>query len=1047
MNQLRGQLLSSVCLCLALISLRKARADFNPVPLASSSFNYDIVVERTAPSPIGRATTASMDAGTNNTDASWYEIGFNTAAPTTGLPAAGSTFASAAAANHQYTMAPNYTTNNAMLIDGIVTNGTWTVTTPVAYTNLSFLTSGGHNGRTIAVLIHHQDGTTERSTFSSPDWFNGTSPAVTANGRVNVQTFLLDSVSSGNPRLYSRDISVINTTSPIISIDFTNASPAGGNVGIFAVSGTTPSSPNWTPIAVTGYNADMIVEAGAPQPIALATATTATMANGIANNGTTWFEAGYDPFLPTNGLPATNSTITSANQPDHHYKLPPSYTANDAAVLDATIPNANLIPVTPTSFSALSFLASSANGGTPINFSIQHLDGSTESGTFSVPDWFNNSPVAYNANGRILLDNRALTNENATPLNPRLYEPQVALNNTVSPVTNVALTYAGGGVSRAAFFAMSGSAGAVPPIIGSSPQSIIAYEGPDQIFSATIAGGTPPLLYHWQKGTNGVFANLTDGGNISGATTTNLTVSGTGLSDSADYRLVVSNVVGAVNSGVATLLVLSSLQDVTAPGDPITAVGGTSPVNEAVAHAIDNDTAKYLNFGGGTTPFSGTAGFVVTPSSGRSVVSVMRIYTANDFPDRDPADYLLEGSNDGGNTFAPIASGNLALPTERNDPGSPPNPLVEPMQQVSFSNKVSYTSYRLTFSHVKNPAGANSCQIGEVELLGTSISLSISVSPTFVNLYPGPGQTAQFTASVVPVDPSTTYQWQKSSGASYVSLVDNANISGSTTAVLMINNVSFNDAANYILVVSNSATIGSSSPSLLNVLSTLNDVTAPSDPITIFNGSSPAGEVVAHALDNVTDKYLNYGTSGTQLAPFVGPAGFIVTPAVGGTLVTGVRIYTANDAPERDPAGFKLEGSNDGGAIYSLITSNALTLPPDRNAAGSALDPLSEPNQEVRFNNAKLYTTYRFSVDHVKSDSAANSMQVADVELLGAVVPVLSIDRSGGSFTISSTLAGHLQSTTNIGNPVWLDAGAISGSVTITPLPGEPRKFYRVVVP
>jgi hypothetical protein len=621
----------------------------------------------------------------------------------------------------------------------------------------------------------------------------------------------------------------------------------------------------------------------------------------------------------------------------------------------------------------------------------------------------------------------------------------VALNNTVSPVTNVGLSYAGGGISRAAFFALSGSAGAVPPIIGSSPQSIIAYEGPNQTFSATISGGTPPLSYRWQKGTNGVYANLTDGGNISGATTTNLTVSGTSLADSADYRLVVSNVVGAVNSGVATLLVLSSLPDVTAPGDPITAVGGTSPANEGVTHAIDNDTAKYLNFGGGTTPFSGIAGFVVTPSSGRSVLSVMRIYTANDFPERDPADYLLEGSNDGGSSFTAIASGNLSLPNERNAAGSPPDPLTEPMQQVGFSNKFSYTTYRLTFSHVKNPAGANSCQIGEIELLGTSVNLSIDVTPTYTNVYPGGA--AQLTGNVSPVDPSTAYQWKKSVGGGYISLVDNATISGSTTATLTINNVSFSDAANYILVVSNSTTIGSSSPALLNVLSTLNDVTAPSDPITIFNGSSAAAEGVAHALDNVTDKYLNYGTSGTQLAPFVGPVGFVVTPALGSTLVTGVRIYTANDAPERDPIEFKLEGSNDGGATYSMITSNLLTLPPDRNAAGSALDPLSQPNQEVRFSNSKLYKTYRLSVDHVKNDSAANSMQFADAELLGSVVPVLSVDRSGSGFTITSTIAGHLQTTTNIGNPVWLDAGPISGSVTITPLPGEPRKFYRVAVP
>jgi hypothetical protein len=341
---------------------------------------------------------------------------------------------------------------------------------------------------------------------------------------------------------------------------------------------------------------------------------------------------------------------------------------------------------------------------------------------------------------------------------------------------------------------VSGSAGAVPPIISSSPQSIIAYEGPDQNFSATISGGTLPLSYRWQKGTNGVYANLTDGGNISGALTTSLTVSGTTLSDSADYRLVVSNIVGAVNSGVATLLVLSSLPDVTTAGDPITAVGGTSPVNEGVEHAIDNDTAKYLNFGGGTTPFSGTAGFVVTPSSGRSVVSVMRIYTANDFPDRDPVDYLLEGSNDG-TSFAAIASGNLSLPNERNPAGSPLDPLTEPMQQVSFSNKVSYTAYRLTFSHVKNPAGANSCQIGEVELLGTSANLSISVSPTFVNVYPGRRCSIHSQRRLSIPRPFTNgkvhRRWLRLAGRQrqYFRLHH---------CYADINNVSFNDAANYI---------------------------------------------------------------------------------------------------------------------------------------------------------------------------------------------------------------------------------------------------------
>src|SRR3982750_4809323 len=141
MNKAGSCIFRSVSLVLALTATNYSRADFNPVPLTSSSFTYDIVVERTAPPPIGRATTASMDAGTNNTGASWYEIGFNAAAPTTGFPAAGSTFSSPAASSHQYTMAPSYAANNSMLIDGVISNGIWTLATPATYTNLSFLTS------------------------------------------------------------------------------------------------------------------------------------------------------------------------------------------------------------------------------------------------------------------------------------------------------------------------------------------------------------------------------------------------------------------------------------------------------------------------------------------------------------------------------------------------------------------------------------------------------------------------------------------------------------------------------------------------------------------------------------------------------------------------------------------------------------------------------------------------------------------------------------------------------------------------------------------
>src|SRR5439155_16601595 len=95
-------------------------------------------------------------------------------------------------------------------------------------------------------------------------------------------------------------------------------------------------------------------------------------------------------------------------------------------------------------------------------------------------------------------------------------------------------------------------------------------------------------------------------------------------------------------------------QDVTQPGDPIVATSNNSPGSEGVANAIDNAPTKYLNFDKVNT------GFTVTPRSGLSIVSGLTLTSANDAPDRDPADFVLSGSYDGSN-FVNIASGTVPV--------------------------------------------------------------------------------------------------------------------------------------------------------------------------------------------------------------------------------------------------------------------------------------------------------------------------------------------------------------------------------------------------
>src|SRR5258706_12746657 len=100
---------------LALIAAGTAKADFTPIVLNPASYNQDVVVETAAPRSLNDAATATMDGGTNKTGNTWYEKGYNPAAPTTGARVAGS-FATNAPLNHIFRMAPACTGSNIFIV-------------------------------------------------------------------------------------------------------------------------------------------------------------------------------------------------------------------------------------------------------------------------------------------------------------------------------------------------------------------------------------------------------------------------------------------------------------------------------------------------------------------------------------------------------------------------------------------------------------------------------------------------------------------------------------------------------------------------------------------------------------------------------------------------------------------------------------------------------------------------------------------------------------------------------------------------------------------
>jgi uncharacterized delta-60 repeat protein len=144
------------------------------------------------------------------------------------------------------------------------------------------------------------------------------------------------------------------------------------------------------------------------------------------------------------------------------------------------------------------------------------------------------------------------------------------------------------------------------------------------------------------------------------------------------------------------------------------------------------------------------------------------------------------------------------------------------------------------------------------------------------------------------------------------------------------------------------------------------DITAPNNPVRPVSNNqndvsnSPGGEEVANAIDNTTTKYLNFNSTNS---------GFIVTPNACSSVVQGLRIYTANDSPMRDPASYRLEGSTDNGATFTLISEGALALPEGRNPSGQPITAENLFSQTVLFSNTVSYRTYRLIFPTIKDAS------------------------------------------------------------------------------
>jgi hypothetical protein len=161
------------------------------VPISVTGFDQSMVVAA-GESYAGGALTASMDDGTRSPLAgtTWYGVGQNASAPTTGLPIGVVTSMGDPTTTLEF--APfgsgNVPSDDAILIDSTHTTGAFTLSSPADYGSLALMTSTATTSTTnvIGYTLMFSDGSTQTGSLTVNNWFtSGETVAYGAGGRIN----------------------------------------------------------------------------------------------------------------------------------------------------------------------------------------------------------------------------------------------------------------------------------------------------------------------------------------------------------------------------------------------------------------------------------------------------------------------------------------------------------------------------------------------------------------------------------------------------------------------------------------------------------------------------------------------------------------------------------------------------------------------------------------------------------------------------------------------------------------------------------------------
>jgi hypothetical protein len=346
------------------------------------------------------------------------------------------------------------------------------------------------------------------------------------------------------------------------------------------------------------------------------------------------------------------------------------------------------------------------------------------------------------------------------------------------------------------------------------PLSRSAVSGSTVTFNITVLG-QPPMAFQWLF--NGT--NLPSGGNVSGSTSSVLTLSPVAGNNAGNYSLVVSNTYGAITSSVATLTV-GIPPAVTAQPASVTNLAGGNVVFSASVTGSPTLAYQWRKNGGNLANGGGISG------------ATSNVLTLTSVTTNSSGNYTLAVTNLFGAATSSVATLTVVLP---------PAITVQPASRTNLAGTAAtfsvaasgtppliyswyFNTTNLLQTGANNSLTLNSVTTGDAGayfVVVSNLYASVTSSPATLTVVLPPVITSQPVSQTNPVGTTATFSVAASGTAplSYNWYFNNTNlVQAGTSPSLTINNVSANKAGAYRVIVTNLYAGATSSVATLTVV-------------------------------------------------------------------------------------------------------------------------------------------------------------------------------------------------------------------------------------